>query len=683
MKIKSGYKNGLQFSCLIVLLFFIEPGFSQNLAVNATGAPANASAILDVSSSNKGILVPRVALTGTGDVATIPGAATSLLIYNTATVSNVTPGYYYWNGSAWTRVVSGTAWSLTGNSGTSASTNFIGTTDNVPLVFKVNNQKAGLIDVASNLFLGYQSGNVNTGSENTGLGYQALNANTNGSDNTGVGTYALASNLTGTGNTASGAWAMTYTNGVSFNSAFGYNAMSHNSTGYNNSGFGAYALDGAPFVTGNENTAAGYQSMKNSQDGSRNSAYGTESLFNNSSGNENSAIGYQALYTNTTGNYNMAAGSKAMRNNNTGSYNVAVGYVTMQNNSGSYNTGVGYSALFSNAGTNNTAVGNEVLPINSTGSYNSGLGTFALAENGTGNYNTAVGYQALRQNHTTNNNVAVGYNALFGDFNDNNTGVGTNSGFGVSGGTNCTFIGYQATMSSSGLTNATAIGANAVVGASNSLVLGDYTNISVGIGTTVPSNVLHVKGAGESQVTIEAIALPVGLLFKEAGVDAARIRHFGSGSYLQIQDYTPGWVETGLVINQGSVGIGTTGPTAKLSVNGSANNATGTWGVFSDKRVKTIQGQFNDGLDVIRKINPVLFTYNNHAPYRTSDVQVGVVAQDLELVAPYMVSQKKYGGYADLREVNNQAYIFLLINAVKEQQKQIERLEKKVSEISR
>jgi len=376
MKRNQFHKNGFILLCFFALLFFTMKGTSQSLAVNATGAPANASALLDVSSSNKGILVPRVALTGTGDVATIPGAATSLLIYNTATISNVTPGYYYWNGSAWTKVVTGTAWSLTGNSGTSTASNFIGTTDNVPLVFKVNNQKAGLIDVAANLFLGYQAGNVNTGSENTGLGFQALNSNTNGSDNTAVGTYSLASNVDGTGNTASGAWAMTYTNGVSFNSAFGYNAMSHNSTGYNNSGFGAYALDGGPFVTGYENTAAGYQSMKNNQGGSRNTAFGTESLFNNSGGLENAAIGYQALYGNTSGNYNIAAGSKAMRNNgSTANYNVAMGYATMQNNSGSYNTGVGYSALFSNGGTNNTAVGNDVLPINSTGSFNSGLGT--------------------------------------------------------------------------------------------------------------------------------------------------------------------------------------------------------------------------------------------------------------------------------------------------------------------
>jgi len=659
------------------------PVQAQSLAVNTSGATANASSILDVSSTNKGMLIPRVALTGTSDITTIAGPATSLLIYNTASVSNVTPGYYYWTGSAWTRVVSGTAWSLTGNSGTSAATNFIGTTDNTALSFRVNNQKAGLIDVSSNLFLGYQAGNVNTSTENTGIGYQALYANTTGSSNTATGTYALVSSIDGYANTATGAWALAYSSQSGLNSAFGFNAMAHVSTGSNNSAVGAYALDGSPFMTGNDNTAMGYQSLTKNLDGNKNAAYGKESLYNNVGGNENTGIGYQALYSNFNGNYNTATGTEALKGNGSGSFNVANGYQALNTGNGSYNTAIGYSAMAaSGSGSNNTAVGNSTLPFNSSGIENTAVGSLALAENTTGSTNTAVGSNALRANHNNSNNVAVGYNALAGTNNDGNTAVGTNSGLNAGNGTNCTFIGYQAGINSGGLTNATAIGYNATVSSNNSLVLGDINNISVGIGISNPSDVLHVKGAGEHQVTIEAYALPVGLLFKEAGTDAARIQHHGSGSYLQIQDYTPGWFETGLVINQGSVGIGTTGPTAKLSVNGTANNSTGNWGVFSDERVKNVSGSFTDGLNVITKINPVIYAYNEKAPYYTNDMQVGIVAQDLEKIAPYMVSQKKYGGFTDLREVNNQAYVFLLINAVKEQQNKIEELEKTVKELS-
>ena len=74
----------------------------------------NASAKLDVSSSTLGFLPPRVALTANNVFAPIIGtssAAAGLLIYNTATAgtapNNVVPGYYYWNGTAWTQISNG------------------------------------------------------------------------------------------------------------------------------------------------------------------------------------------------------------------------------------------------------------------------------------------------------------------------------------------------------------------------------------------------------------------------------------------------------------------------------------------------------------------------------------------------------------------------------------------------
>lgn len=65
----------------------------------------DASAALEIKNENKGILIPRLALTGTNDSVTIATPANSLMIYNTATVSDVTPGYYYWNGNAWNRLL--------------------------------------------------------------------------------------------------------------------------------------------------------------------------------------------------------------------------------------------------------------------------------------------------------------------------------------------------------------------------------------------------------------------------------------------------------------------------------------------------------------------------------------------------------------------------------------------------
>lgn len=100
--------------------------------------------------------------------------------------------------------VTSSGWSLSGNSGTTAS-HFIGTTDNVPLRFKVSNNMAGFIDpINSNTFLGYRSGEANTGQQNSGLGANALIANTGGARNTAIGTSALQSNVTGNNNTAIG-----------------------------------------------------------------------------------------------------------------------------------------------------------------------------------------------------------------------------------------------------------------------------------------------------------------------------------------------------------------------------------------------------------------------------------------------------------------------------------------------
>ena len=89
----------------------------------------NASAKLDVSSTNKGFLPPRVSLLSTSDVATIASPATGLIIYNTNTAgtapSNVIPGYYYWNGTAWINMIgSSTSSTITGNGTTSTLANF-------------------------------------------------------------------------------------------------------------------------------------------------------------------------------------------------------------------------------------------------------------------------------------------------------------------------------------------------------------------------------------------------------------------------------------------------------------------------------------------------------------------------------------------------------------------------------
>lgn len=117
---------------LIFSIFLTSSIFGQNVGIG-TNTP-DASAKLDVTSANSGVLVPRIALTSTTDVTTITSPATSLLVYNTnaAITGGDGVGFYYYNGTQWIKLSTGATsedWSITGNSGTNSSINFIGTTD--------------------------------------------------------------------------------------------------------------------------------------------------------------------------------------------------------------------------------------------------------------------------------------------------------------------------------------------------------------------------------------------------------------------------------------------------------------------------------------------------------------------------------------------------------------------------
>ncbi len=90
---------------LVSILFTLQLANAQTgVSISNTNADPHNSAMLDVQSTDKGVLIPRVALTGTTDATTIVSPAVSLMVYNTATVSDVTPGFYYYNGTAWTAI---------------------------------------------------------------------------------------------------------------------------------------------------------------------------------------------------------------------------------------------------------------------------------------------------------------------------------------------------------------------------------------------------------------------------------------------------------------------------------------------------------------------------------------------------------------------------------------------------
>ena len=84
-------------SLLFVCFFCKLLSAQQGVAINNDGTAPHASAMLDIKSSNKGILVPRVSLLHTSDAVTIPSAANGLLVFNTNSQMADGEGFYYWD----------------------------------------------------------------------------------------------------------------------------------------------------------------------------------------------------------------------------------------------------------------------------------------------------------------------------------------------------------------------------------------------------------------------------------------------------------------------------------------------------------------------------------------------------------------------------------------------------------
>jgi hypothetical protein len=205
-------------------------------------------------------------------------------------------------------------------------------------------------------------------------------------------------------------------------------------------GTGALALN-----SGDDNTAAGFNTLNHNTTGSANTAIGTFALIDNTTGSNNTAAGFDALQANTTGNGNTADGYSALTANTMGNYNSAFGYKAFAaNTTGSYTTAVGAYALGLNiTGGYDTAFGAFSLPANTSGTGNTAFGYAALRSTTTGNSNIGFGYQALYLDSTGSNNIAMGYQAA------SNVNTGSNiieiGNVGAGGDNNVIKIGTQGT----------------------------------------------------------------------------------------------------------------------------------------------------------------------------------------------------------------------------------------------
>ncbi len=195
---------------LFAIMITASVAVGQSVGINANGDSPSASAMLDVSSTSKGFLVPRMTKTQRD---AISSPAEGLMIYQTSTPA----GFYIYNGSAWVAL------------------------------------GAGDDTYYPNLFIGERAGDGDSNSqENTGIGTHTLYANQEGNGNTAIGFYALSEN-TGYGNTAVGSYALYYNTDGLFNTTIG-GLANQSMTGYS----GTVAIGYDTETSGNGSTAIGY-----------------------------------------------------------------------------------------------------------------------------------------------------------------------------------------------------------------------------------------------------------------------------------------------------------------------------------------------------------------------------------------------------------------------------------------
>jgi len=473
-----------------------------------------------IGTSTPGTLLDVAGRTRTDQLVVLDNTNSNLNVIGSV-LTNDGNGYARWEVPAGG---TGQTWDILGNSGTSPTVNFVGTTDNQPLVFKVNNVEklrletngtlttlntggsvligdgAGVSDDLTNnqnIFIGYNAGNsMTTGFHNVAIGRQALESASNENYNTAVGAYSMQNN-SGTGNTAVGVETLMSNTSLS-NTAIGAYSLKNNSSGYNNTALGYHSSN--LNTSGNSNTSIGHYSARATTTGNKNVAVGTGALQFTTIGSNNISLGYRALYTNKGKSGSIAIGYQAMFNANnstsTGStYNIAMGYEALRGsasavtNTGTKNIALGYRALYRNTGgESNVAIGHIALNYNSTGDLNTAVGTKSMEKMTSGTSNTAIGALSLNKTTIGDGNTVVGYNSLYSNISGiNNTCVGANS--------------FNSTTVAS---NSSAFGRATLITGSNQIHLGNsaITEVKAQVGFTTYSD-----GRIKDNITEDVIGL--------------------------------------------------------------------------------------------------------------------------------------------------------------------------------
>jgi len=528
---------------------------------------------------------------------------------------------------------------------------------------------------------------VGGGTQNVFAGINA-GINTTGFGNTFVGNLSGTVNTSGINNSFFGSDSGRNTNGNG-NSFFGRSSGFDTTSGLNNSFFG---LDSGRF-----NVA-----------GSNNAFFGKDSGFNNTA-DSSSFFGYRSGFSNTSGDGNSFFGNGAGQANQTGRFNSFFG-----NNAGNLSTGTSNSFFGHNAGLSTLGGGSNAFfgtgsgQTNTTGSNNTFYGTAAGFDNAGGSNNTAIGFLAnvgSALNHataigsfssvTTSNTIALGRSngsdsvliygnlAVNGTFNvpsgdadyiQNRTTQQTATNFNIGGngtanifnaatqyningnrvlstnGVNNLFVGSTGASSGSGNTFIGIGAGNAGSSGNNNTFIGNGAgsssttgsdNVIIGINSNIGSNASNTIVIGNGVGSILSNAVIIGT---------------GSNSVHIDGDLRAGSVSL-LSYGSGSTAICRNGA-------GDISNCS------SSLRYKNNVRSFFGGLDLVQRLRPVTFDWKADG---ISDV--GFVAEEVNEIEPLFVTHNKDG---QIEGVKYAQITTVLVNAIKEQQTQIEALKKLV-----
>jgi len=370
-------------------------------------------------------------------------------------------------------------------------------------------------------------------------------------------------------------------------------------------------------------------------------------------------------------------------------YNVIIGSAAGTGGAAEFsaNIAIGFAALNStgtNAVSGQIAIGYNALTSLTSGDGNTVIGTEAAEDITTGNYNTVIGQQAIQNAQTdVSNTTALGWRAGYklgddggSDHSESNIMIGVSALGGGSG-----------TIASNTANFNIAIG-NSTLGA------GTSTASSMAGNTVIGHNASNVATNGADNVVIgkdAALTMTTGYFNTIIG-KGANPSAVGGANQIVIGRAATGTGDNETVIGNSSQTKVSFGGDALIS--GSAQS-TGSFGRIetvgdvaaggdviafdsSDERLKDNIEIIKNPIEKVEQLRGVEFQWNGlQNSYASGSYDSGIIAQDVQKVLPQIVKEKN-SGYLGVRQ---ERLVGLLIEAIKDQQKQIDDLECQIEEI--